>query len=431
MYAASHKIRSENVEAFKKKVASFNRRAAKGKIDAGLELIINHEVFEEVFVRDPDTGRKILIHNPSNGKYSPKTRIIPRTWVSIIGETPKLNGWELCARYDFERDAGGNPVCYSHAVPGIETPEEYWEIDKPYCDHCGENRYRKNSFLVRSEAGEYKVVGRNCLKDFLGHTSPEYMINWFTAIHRIESFIDDIYAELGPKVKRIKYFNLEDVLAWTASVTSKVGWMSGAKAYENGATSTAWIVFDFIDPPNRPEWTAAAMAKWLKDYEKHIPNEKHIEVAKRIMELVGEAKDDGEYIYKLKKILDAGVVSEKNRNVWVSAITLYIKDENIKKRPVRDVPDVVEGRYEIEGKIESFKEVENAYSPLGGTIIKMIMEDAEGRRYWGTCPSCLVEREDSQAEIGSKIKVTVTVEASDRDSKFGFMKRPTKPVLIA
>ena len=421
MYAASHKIRSENVEAFTKKVASFNRRAAKGKIDAGLELIINHEVFEEVFTRgiygSPDT-----------------TEIIPWTWISIIGETPKLNGWELCARYDFERDAEGNPICYSHAVPGIETPEEYWEIDKPYCEHCNERRHRKHSFLVRNEAGEYKIVGRNCLKDFLGnHTSPEHMVNWFTWVRDIEKTIDELYEGLGRGVDRHHYFNLENVLSWTASVTSKVGWMSRAKAYENDSRSTALIVFRHIDPPSYFE-SEGEKAKWREEHKIFAPNEKHIEVAKRTMELVVEAEDDGEYIYKLKKILDAGVVSAKNRNVWVSAITLYIKDENIKKspkRPARDVPDVVEGRYEIEGKIESFKEVENTYSPLGGTIIKMIMEDAEGRRYWGTCPACLVECEDSQAEIGSKIKVTVTVEASDRDSKFGFMKRPTKTVLIA
>lgn len=38
------------------------------------------------------------------------------------------------------------------------------------CQHCNTNRYRRDTYVVRHENGEYKQVGSTCIKDFLAVT---------------------------------------------------------------------------------------------------------------------------------------------------------------------------------------------------------------------------------------------------------------------
>jgi len=48
---------------------------------------------------------------------------------------------------------------------GLET----YRQAAPTCDHCQTNRRRKDTYLVLSEAGKVRRVGKSCLKDYLGH----------------------------------------------------------------------------------------------------------------------------------------------------------------------------------------------------------------------------------------------------------------------
>ena len=52
----------------------------------------------------------------------------------------------------------------------------------------------------------------------------------------------------------------------------------------------------------------------------------------------------------------------------------------------------------------------------------MLFEDIRGFRLWGSVPSKLLDEELSNLNI----KFLATVSVSDKDSSFGFFKRPTK-----
>ena len=77
---------------------------------------------------------------------------------------------------------------------------------------------------------------------------------------------------------------------------------------------------------------------------------------------------------------------------------------------------VVEGRYEIVGKVLSQKAVESAY----GYTLKMLVAVDGGYKVWGSVPSSL------DVETGARIAFTATVERSAQDVDFGFFKRPAK-----
>ena len=78
--------------------------------------------------------------------------------------------------------------------------------------------------------------------------------------------------------------------------------------------------------------------------------------------------------------------------------------------------DVTEGRQVINGTVLALKNQESDW----GSVLKMLVQDDKGFRVWGSVPSSLdCNREDH-------ITFTATVTPSDKDSKFGFFKRPTK-----
>ena len=78
--------------------------------------------------------------------------------------------------------------------------------------------------------------------------------------------------------------------------------------------------------------------------------------------------------------------------------------------------DVPNGRQVITGVILGMRPQASEY----GSVLKMLVQDDRGFRVWGSVPSKLdCNREDH-------IEFTATVTQSDKDTKFGFFKRPTK-----
>ena len=79
-----------------------------------------------------------------------------------VGVLPRVEGYELVAT--LEHLEAGNVVSYA---PGEAELGEEWRTCASYCAHCKTERRRKETFLVRTPAGEILQIGRNCLADFL------------------------------------------------------------------------------------------------------------------------------------------------------------------------------------------------------------------------------------------------------------------------
>lgn len=80
----------------------------------------------------------------------------------------KVNGWRFVAV--IEHTDKGNII---NKAFEIEVPERYY-TSSSVCEHCNSNRNRKDTYLVMNEeTGEFKQVGKSCLKDFTGGMSAE------------------------------------------------------------------------------------------------------------------------------------------------------------------------------------------------------------------------------------------------------------------
>ena len=97
-----------------------------------------------------------------------------------------------------------------------------------------------------------------------------------------------------------------------------------------------------------------------------------------------------------------------------------------------------EGRVEVIGEVISVKDVEDTFSPYGGTVWKMTVKADGGYRVHCTIPSSLGPEmitasydEDMYALRGSRIRFTATLTRSADDESFAFGKRPSKATRLS
>lgn len=96
-------------------------------------------------------------------------KVSVRRFVLVEAEgTSIVNGWKFVATLNHTEE--GNII---RAACDIEIPERFYTCS-PCCEHCNSNRPRKETYIVLNEkTGEFKQVGKSCLKDFTNGMSIE------------------------------------------------------------------------------------------------------------------------------------------------------------------------------------------------------------------------------------------------------------------
>lgn len=107
----------------------------------------------------------------------------------------RANGWTVLAK--IEHGANGNIVT---PFGGAKSDPEWFHI-VPHCDHCGTNRTRRETYMVRNESGDLRQVGKSCLKDYTG-INPSVSALWAAVRGIVE---DDSYIRGEPSRTDILY----------------------------------------------------------------------------------------------------------------------------------------------------------------------------------------------------------------------------------
>lgn len=126
------------------------------------------------------------------------------------------------------------------------------------------------------------------------------------------------------------------------------------------------------------------------------------------------------------KLVKYGSISDKQYNlidVLLNRIANRAVREAERKAEAERALDVPSGRMTVNGTVLMTR-VDDSPFGYNATVVKMLFKadpEAGGYKLWGTCPAHI--------EKGQHIRLTATLERSDRDPKFGFFKRP-KAVVI-
>jgi len=215
-----------NLETLKARIEKLNRRAV--KLGCAPAALTELECTDE-HVQGP------------NG--NPTGEIRRWVLVKIVGQAPKLQGWAFVAILDVLEE--GTVI---RAIPGEAVPPEYRKAI-PHCDHCKMPRNRRSHYLLRNENGEYKMVGSSCLRDFLGHDSPD-------ALARGAEFLMGA-GDLGSAAEdegwggcggRSYGVGTVEYLVWVIIAIERDGWRGRKVAREIGKTATSDLASTYMHP---------------------------------------------------------------------------------------------------------------------------------------------------------------------------------------
>lgn len=351
-----YKIPSGNLGTFQSKFAKLVKRARK----LGLpEPTYTEHGTERREIKNPHTDlvdRVILYH---------LITIDPKV-VSV-----KVEGWTFVATIQLTEE--GNIV---RTVPGSgEIPTEY-RNGSDYCQHCKTSRNRKDTFLLRDDGGEYKLVGRNCLQDFMGRSALQCAEQ--------ASYLCDL-CDMGEGCEEggfggggHQYDALETYLAYVAEIISIEGWMSRgrARALEQ-ATATADIAMRHLHP-----------SPFFKPMFKQ-PSPESIKTAEDAIawaqEIEGENISD--YLHNIRLIARRMVVDDRTSGLAASIVAAYqrhlgqLRQQELRKRQAEISQYVGEV-----GQRQVFKlyvdRVLNFDGPYGSSCLVALNDDAANAFCW-------------------------------------------------
>jgi len=306
---AKFEVPEVNYSVLAEKVAKLNKKADKlGTSPIKFELTGSH--FEEWT-------------NPDGGKVPVKIMEI-----EVVGEAPVLNGWKMAAK--LEHTEAGN-VLYS--LIEEDLPERFRTVE-PNCEHCNTLRYRKDTYVVVNEAGEFKQVGSSCLKDFTGHANPEALAKWAEYILALYDDCAESCWDPDRFVGGSNYLELSAFLDNVAAVVREYGWVSRGAVYrgETEKVPSADLAISNMKAPWYASWRVEVTEADSKLTEKAIG---------WVREEVSNRDDLNDYFWNLTISFSDDYITFKQAGIAASAIVAYKKEQERKAEADKAPSDYV------------------------------------------------------------------------------------------
>lgn len=319
------------------------------------------------------------------------------TWVvpiEVSGERPVLDGWSFLAT--LQHEATGNVIRMTGegAVPVEYRTKDAW------CDHCQVSRARRDTYVVRNEAGEHRQVGRSCLRDFLGHPNPQAVAAlaelWIDVIDELQGLEDDEPSEGCARERWL--LDLEEYLTACATEIRTSGWVSRRQAEEALRLSTADAAMDRM---------------WKPDPDLPATSEEDGVLARAALAWARELADEdvlrSEYLWNLKTIAGLEYIEPRSCGIAASMLTAHARavgrerESGLKAAAESEHFGEVGKRQEFELRCLGHSAIPGIY----GTKVLHRLADADGNR------AVWFQSSGEPLEVGGTYKVRATVKAHD------------------
>ena len=292
-----YKIPEENLELLQKKIKLINNKSMKLVNSSIILTLISEEFVQNTITKE---WNKLIV-------------------VEITGTAAHYNGWEFIAvlNHNYEN---GNII----RSAGQEVPREY--RDTPIkCDHCGINRFRKDTYLVKNtESQEYKQVGSSCLKDFFNGRDPHMIAKYAELLFNMDETIGNYTTPSQPK----KYIDIKEFLNVVNQLIKKYGFMSSTKANEIAEKTgvkpmtTAQEAYDNI------------YGVHYKDKEIIYPTKENEEIVTEALQWIKNQPSTNDYMHNLITICSNDFIDYCGIGIITSLIPTYYKStkEKVEKQ---------------------------------------------------------------------------------------------------
>lgn len=238
MFGLSFQIEivAEAMPYLEKELAKINKTAAKIGADP-IKVTVVDTLFKDVKGAKDDQGKPLTA--PIKQKF---------LVIELIGSTPRIQSadgsyWEFLGVIT----PSSQNKAILNLVPGAGNSEgirRMYSANPYYCDHCRKVRIRNETFIV-SDGTQYRQVGRNCLKDFVGGSDPLAVLNFFSWFQDADALKKRMEAKSSSSggggassLRWASYLSPVDVLAATFAAVDVKGKYVPAKAEFGVSTAT-------------------------------------------------------------------------------------------------------------------------------------------------------------------------------------------------
>lgn len=401
-YIMDFAIPQGNSDAFHRKVNFLAKRAEKCKTPFDM-------------VRGADSAA------PHPDKHRAKAgEVVVTEHYTIEAETPVIGGYSVVGTLDHRSVPG---MVIVNSVPGDMVPREYHTCSSNVCDHCNKARNRKMSIVLRGPSGTCIVVGRSCVRDFIGY-NVDVTLRYLEGLHALQAWVES--DEFGGG------YGCSDPAYSIASVVEQSAAIVRLEGYHNAQcdTPTSYKVDRIFNPPTFTGRDAAAKLRRYQEWcsKVAVTDADRELAASAIAWAEGITDADSSYLHNLQAIAQGGHVVRKTWGYTVSMVVAYqkhLKGEAFKAKKAKEdaeAADCPNGRFELTGVVLTIKLQQSMY----GDTLKMLVKTPEGYKVWGSVPSSI----DCDDLKGCTIRFTARVERSDNDAKFGYFTRPSKASIV-
>lgn len=262
-------------------------------------------------VRNPDYGKpdgvnpmQLMVEQPI---------MVEVLDLAITGEAPKVADFTLEAA--LERTDGG--VIVSAAPTTTRSAGKLGREWDGRCEHCGSNRARVHGYIV-SKGRNRKVVGRSCLRDYLGCDAPASIAARFNFLRDLAGLgDDDSWGCYGSRL------NVVDDLLVTARACIKLyGWRPAS--YDGQTTAAQVWLTDRIVFGKGEDDLRKQKAEILAEIRAN--EETYRTEAAAIVDWARNLRPGhNDYLHNLKVALASDAVRAKHTNLVISAAAAWDK----------------------------------------------------------------------------------------------------------
>jgi hypothetical protein len=297
--------------------------------------------------------------------------------VTVEGDAPVYaGGWKLIARLEMM----GGEENLVHRVPGSEDialDDRYRTVENK-CEHCNKIRSRNDIYVFQNEDGKEMVIGRTCLRDFLGIDDPKAIAQ---RAGLGDLFRDEIDEDRLMGDFTSSNFSAKELLEAGAAYIREFGFVSKARASQMGLSSTADLVKDYIlvehlmKKEDKPSGITAEDRKLAEEVFEHFTSRDQFH---------------NEYLDNVRVVLQSAgtmhhTIKQEHAGLVVSAIASLNRDK-VKKAQIAKVAEESTSVHvgtvgERMKGIEVLVEKEIPIDTMYGTSFLYILSDAAGNCY--------------------------------------------------
>lgn len=321
------------IEAFKLESARdmLNKLADRAE-SYGQTITWREESFEQSFEKTRWDGKRVKM-------------TVRYVSIYVQGAAPKIGDHQFAAM--LERSKGGVLV---KALPGVEIGD-YGQKWDGYCDHCGTKRDRVHGYVIEN-AGVRNIVGRSCVRDYLGMDVPDRLLN---VLNQVTS-LGEQFEEDGWEMPRNGW--ARDITEVMAAARCAVGMLGYAKSAERERSTAARVIALFGSSYDDREKEVKALRAEFNERADH-----YYEEGRKVVEWAQAIEGSSDYLNNLKVVVTGGYVTKDKLGIAVSAVVAY---DNAMAKAARDAEGPAKpstGHYgEVKKRVEDNVTVERIFA---------------------------------------------------------------------